>query len=52
MKQFWWRNALSLGVALVAVVAGAAVTINAGGAPKTVRIIYTNDLMGYAEPCG
>jgi hypothetical protein len=29
-----------------------AVAINAGETPKQVRIIYTNDTLGYLEPCG
>ncbi|MCE5322926.1 hypothetical protein LLG46_06385 [bacterium] len=28
------------------------VGINAGEQPKSIRIIYTNDLLGYTEPCG
>ncbi len=29
-----------------------ALSINAGETTKTVRIIYTNDTMGYLEGCG
>ncbi|MEN6356735.1 MAG: hypothetical protein ABFD83_06590 [Armatimonadota bacterium] len=28
------------------------VGINAGEQTKSIRIIYTNDLLGYTEPCG
>lgn len=40
------------GLALAAVIAAATVGINASETPKKLRIIYTNDLTGYIEPCG
>ncbi|MHB9037195.1 MAG: hypothetical protein ACYC64_11060 [Armatimonadota bacterium] len=43
-------------VAVCAVVLLAAgmisVGINASEKTKSIRIIYSNDLLGYAEPCG
>ena len=33
-------------------IAAATVGINAGEAPKKLRIIYTNNLSGRIEPCG
>lgn len=45
-------TAVLVGLALVSVVAAAAVSINAGENPKSIRIIYTNDMQGYVEPCG
>ncbi|MDH7602551.1 MAG: hypothetical protein QHI38_10450 [Armatimonadota bacterium] len=28
------------------------IATTAGQAPKAIRIIYTNDTLGYLEPCG
>ena len=39
-------------LALAAVLAGVAVGLVAGETPKSVRVIYTNDLLGNIEPCG
>lgn len=41
-----------LGVALLVAVAVGAVRINAGETPKKIRVIYTNDMNGYWQPCG
>lgn len=40
------------GVALLIGLTAAAIGLNAGEPAKTVRIIYTNDTLGNAEPCG
>ncbi|MCE5198648.1 MAG: hypothetical protein ABFD54_01765 [Armatimonadota bacterium] len=40
------------GLFLIATLCVVAVRINAGVQPKSVRLIYTNDTLGYAEPCG
>jgi len=44
--------AIFLGAVLIAAAGFMAVRINAGQAPKSIRIIYTNDLLGNLEPCG
>ncbi len=41
---------LALGLALL--VAICAVSINAVEAPKKIRILYTDDMMGFWQPCG
>jgi P pilus assembly chaperone PapD len=30
----------------------ASVALRAGDVPKKIRVIYTNDTLGYLEPCG
>lgn len=51
MKRFLRANAFVCSIALVAGLVWAIAT-NAGETPKKVRIIYTNDTLGYLEPCG
>ena len=48
------RSAIAkLGLAaLVIGVIAASLGLNAGVAPKRIRVIYTNDTLGYLEPCG
>ena len=38
----------ALGAAMLA----ASLGLNAGPPAKKIRVIYTNDTMGYIEPCG
>lgn len=40
------------GVALAAILTSAAVGIHAGQEPQKLRIIYSNDCLGEAKPCG
>ncbi|MCL5104982.1 MAG: hypothetical protein M1133_12830 [Armatimonadetes bacterium] len=42
--------AVTMAVFAIAILAG--VRIDAGQRAKSIRIIYTNDTMGYADPCG
>lgn len=41
-----------LGVTMLAALAVGGIRINAGETPKKIRIIYTDDMMGYWQPCG
>ena len=52
MKSPKRMNILLLGIALIVAIVCAAVGINAGDTTKKIRIIYTNDTLGYVEPCG
>jgi len=48
-----WSSIVRLGLA--ALVIGAFATsmgLNAGDVPKKIRVIYSNDTLGYLEPCG
>ncbi len=51
MRRLIRANAVVCSVALIVGLVWA-LAINAGEAPKHVRIIYTNDTLGYLEPCG
>ena len=42
----------TFGLALLAVIAISGVSINAVEAPRKIRILYTDDLMGEWKPCG
>lgn len=42
---------LGLAVLLLGSIA-ASVALRAGDVPKKIRVIYTNDTLGYLEPCG
>lgn len=41
-----------LGVALLAAITVGAIRINAGEMTKKIRVLYTDDTMGYWQPCG
>lgn len=41
-----------VGLALVVAFAAASMRIQAGETTKKVRLIYSNDTLGYLEPCG
>ncbi len=42
-----------LGLAALAIGAiGTSIGLNAGDVPKKIRVIYSNDTLGYLEPCG
>lgn len=43
---------IALGVALLCAMAIGADRITAGETPKKIRILYTDDMMGYWLPCG
>ena len=51
MKRFFRANAV---VCCLALIAGLmlSIGINAGETSKKVRVIFTNDTLGYLEPCG
>ena len=52
MKHFFRIGPCVLGaIAIVALVA-ASLALHAGGGPKKIRVIYSNDTLGYLEPCG
>ena len=51
MKRFPKANAVACSIVLVAGLMWTAAT-SAGETPKKIRIIYTNDTLGYLEPCG
>ena len=38
--------------ALVIGAIAASIGLHAGDVPKKIRVIYTNDTLGYLEPCG
>ena len=38
--------------ALLGAIATMAIITYAGEKPVTLRVIYTNDMLGYVEPCG
>ena len=38
--------------ALVIGVVATSIGLNAGDVPKKIRVIYSNDTLGYLEPCG
>jgi len=47
------RAAVKVGfVALVTCLVAASVAIKASSRVTTIRVIYTNDTLGYFEPCG
>lgn len=37
---------------LIAGVIAASIGLDAGVGPKKIRVIYSNDTLGYLEPCG
>lgn len=41
-----------LGAALLAAVGIGAISTNAGETSKKIRILYTDDMMGFWKPCG
>jgi hypothetical protein len=43
---------LGLGLALLTAIAVSGIGINAVQAPKKIRILYTDDMMGNWKPCG
>lgn len=43
---------LMCAIAAIACVLIGSTAVLAGGSPRTIRIVYTNDTMGYIEPCG
>jgi hypothetical protein len=50
VRHFWlvWLSMLALGLGIIAASLG-----TDAQAPSTkIRIIYTNDTLGYLEPCG
>lgn len=52
MKPLSWTGVLLGCIAVAAAIVVSALTSNAGESPRKLRIIYTNDLMGYVESCG
>lgn len=52
MSRVWSIGRILLGIGLVAAIAVGAIGINAPQAPKKIRILYTDDMMGEWQPCG
>lgn len=50
--RFRGRELAFLGIALASCLALAGIGIDAGQEPKKLRIIYSNDTLGYLEACG
>ncbi len=46
------RSLVLWGAVLISGLISTIIGINAGQEPKKVRVIYTNDTMGYLESCG
>lgn len=51
MNRSFLRSVIVFGMLLVLGIVSS-VYIIAGSTPKTIRVIYTNDMVGYIEPCG
>ncbi|MCL5105277.1 MAG: hypothetical protein M1133_14365 [Armatimonadetes bacterium] len=45
-------SALVVTAVVLAAAIPAGVGTHAGQTAKTIRVLYTNDTMGYADPCG
>lgn len=52
MKYLRFAGKAICALITLGVIAVFAIRISAGEAPRKLRIIYTNDMMGYLEPCG
>ena len=52
MKRFFHMRLAVCGLIFIVGVVAASIGIHAGVGPKKIRVIYTNDTLGYLDPCG
>jgi len=52
VKHFFRMRPYAFGAIVTVALVVASLAIHAGGQSKAIRIIYTNDTLGYLEPCG